>query len=47
MRDLIEAGFEIAMVRDAIAAGRNEEEMPTKPRWSTSASWPKCGLDHG
>lgn len=25
MRDLIEAGFEIAMVRDAIAAGRNEE----------------------
>lgn len=25
MRDLIEAGFEIAMVRDAVAAGRNEE----------------------
>jgi nicotinamidase-related amidase len=25
MRDLIEAGFEIVMVRDAIAAGRNEE----------------------
>jgi biuret amidohydrolase len=25
MRDLIENGFEVAMVRDAIAAGRNEE----------------------
>ncbi|PTB43754.1 hypothetical protein M441DRAFT_133181 [Trichoderma asperellum CBS 433.97] len=25
MRDLLEAGFEIAMVRDAIAAGQNEE----------------------
>jgi len=25
MRDLIEAGFEVAMVRDAIAAGQNEE----------------------
>jgi nicotinamidase-related amidase len=25
MRDLIEHGFEVAMVRDAIAAGRNEE----------------------
>ncbi|KAK6529163.1 hypothetical protein TWF694_004375 [Orbilia ellipsospora] len=25
MRDLIEAGFEVAMVRDAIAAGKNEE----------------------
>jgi biuret amidohydrolase len=25
MRDIIEAGFEVAMVRDAIAAGRNEE----------------------
>ncbi|KAH8799124.1 Isochorismatase-like protein [Xylogone sp. PMI_703] len=25
MRDIIEAGFEVAMVRDAISAGRNEE----------------------
>jgi nicotinamidase-related amidase len=25
MRDIIEAGFEVAMVRDAIAAGRNDE----------------------
>ncbi|MFH9969005.1 isochorismatase family protein [Streptomyces mirabilis] len=25
MRDIFEAGFEIAMVRDAVAAGRNEE----------------------
>jgi nicotinamidase-related amidase len=25
MRDLVEAGFEVAMVRDAIAAGQNEE----------------------
>ncbi len=25
MRDLIEAGFEVTMVRDAIAAGRNDE----------------------
>ncbi|MBV8352052.1 MAG: isochorismatase family protein, partial [Verrucomicrobia bacterium] len=25
MRDIIEAGFEVAMVRDAVAAGVNEE----------------------
>ena len=44
MRDLIEAGFEVAMVRDAIAAGLNEEgdgyvAAMVNYRFMTNAVW--------
>jgi len=44
LRDVIEPGFDVAMVRDAIAASPTKQAMPTKPRWSTTVSWPtRCG----
>ncbi|MET9123423.1 isochorismatase family cysteine hydrolase [Streptomyces sp. NPDC004528] len=44
MRDLVEAGFEIAVVRDAVAAGSNEEgdgytAAMVNYRFLTSAMW--------
>jgi nicotinamidase-related amidase len=44
MRDLIEAGFEVAMVRDAVAAGANDEgdgyaAAMTNWRYMANAVW--------
>ena len=41
LRELLEQGFEVAVVKDATAGARHPSwAMATKPRWSILATWP-------
>ena len=46
MRDIIEAGMEVAMVRDAVAGGVNEEGRWIRRRDDQLALHGERGLDH-